>query len=204
MKEASPWRRALLFLALPPAAALTGAALGLTDIASFGPKAVAEAPWLGAWGSALVERLSAGGFSLALASAILSAALYAGAQAAGLQAEGARRSPVFSALLWLSGRPLHAAADDPVETGDLLLAPLRLGFALFPMFGFLGTVIGLSGAIRDLPAAISDGAKLDPVLQNLFVAFDTTFLGLVGAILCLIAIRLLEGALDRRARDVAA
>lgn len=82
-----------------------------------------------------------------------------------------------------------------------LLGPLRLGVTLFPMFGFIGTVIGLSEAIRNLPAAVKDQDQLQPVLDDLYVAFDTTFLGLVGALVCLILVRLVEPQIDMLLRE---
>lgn len=86
--------------------------------------------------------------------------------------------------------------------GDALLAPLRLGSTVFPMLGFLGTIVGLSGAIADLPSAVRNTDGLGPVLSDLYVAFDTTVLGLVGAILCLVLTRLAEGRIDTLRRLV--
>lgn len=78
-----------------------------------------------------------------------------------------------------------------------LAEPLRLSLWSFPMIGFLGTVIGLSQAIRELPAAMaaSGGEKraaLAPVLDKLYLAFDTTILGIIAAIIIMLFIQLYE------------
>lgn len=80
---------------------------------------------------------------------------------------------------------------------DLTLAPLRLGIAAFPMLGFLGTVVGLSSTIEKLPAALRDKDEaLQGVLDSLNIAFDTTFLGLLGALFCLLCLRIAETLQD--------
>lgn len=84
--------------------------------------------------------------------------------------------------------------------GDIVADPLRLGLTAYPMLGFLGTVVGLSGAIETLPNAIGNPDALRPVLTELHVAFDTTLLGLIGALICLVGARMLDGAWDRLAR----
>lgn len=81
--------------------------------------------------------------------------------------------------------------------GEVMLAPLRLGIAAFPMLGFVGTVIGLSSTIEKLPAALRNkDTALQGVLDSLNIAFDTTLLGLIGAIFCLLTLRIAESALD--------
>ena len=142
---------------------------------------------------------------LGLVLAVLTVALYAGLQHLALSADirTARRLPGgrFSAtgrwLRLLAGRhDMQARRGDLAQIAewgaDTLFEPMRLGIAAFPMVGFLGTVIGLSGAIASLPAAIGDKAALDAVLADLHVAFDTTLLGLLGALVCLIACQLGE------------
>jgi len=79
---------------------------------------------------------------------------------------------------------------------DYCLGALRFGVAAFPMVGFIGTIVGLSGAIKNLPQAIGNPELLQPVLDNLNVAFDTTLLGLCGAILSLLLLRIGEGIVD--------
>ncbi len=53
---------------------------------------------------------------------------------------------------------------------------------LFPALGFLGTIIGVSLAVAGLDAAMKQN---DPavLISGLATAFDTTFIGLVAAIL---------------------
>jgi len=65
--------------------------------------------------------------------------------------------------------------------------PLHLLLWAFPMFGFLGTVYGLSGAVGQLSriAGAETGLaadKLQPVFAELDVAFDTTIQGIVSAV----------------------
>jgi biopolymer transport protein ExbB/TolQ len=81
-------------------------------------------------------------------------------------------------------------------------APLLLGISAFPILGFLGTVVGLSGAIENLPDAIDDKTKLGAVMDDLHVAFDTTLLGLVGAFACVIAASLLADQAETLGRRV--
>lgn len=85
--------------------------------------------------------------------------------------------------------------------GDVIADPLRMGLTAYPMLGFLGTVVGLSGAIETLPDAIGNPDALRPVLTELHVAFDTTLIGLVGALICLVGARALDGAWDRLSRQ---
>ena len=61
---------------------------------------------------------------------------------------------------------------------------------LFTSLGFLGTIVGVSLAVGGLEAAMSEGETRDLVC-GLSIAFDTTFLGLSGAILLLIGRRML-------------
>lgn len=98
---------------------------------------------------------------------------------------GAPRRPALL-LLAVTGRPAErfgTLATDPVhlEVGiELLFYPLRQAQTLFPAVGFIGTVIGISGAIRSLPEVIQN-QSVDDLIASLHVAFDTTFIGLVVA-----------------------
>lgn len=170
-------------------------------------------PVIGQWGIELAGRMIGDPLRLGFALLLVTALVYGVLQLAGLAADGAlgrgRAAAWTRAARTLSGRPAGVPRQRYLQASlgwgsDALLAPLRLGVTLFPMLGFLGTVIGLSGAIADLPEAVQDKDKLDPVLQDLYVAFDTTFLGLLGAILCLILVRLAEGRIDWLARRMAA
>jgi hypothetical protein len=70
---------------------------------------------------------------------------------------------------------------------DIFMAPLSFGIWLMPLLGFIGTIIGISGAIAELPKIRNQEDNLSSVLGNLYIAFDTTFLGLICAI-CLAVI----------------
>ena len=65
---------------------------------------------------------------------------------------------------------------------DIFMAPLSFGIWLMPLLGFIGTIIGISGAIAELPKIRNQEDNLSSVLGNLYIAFDTTFLGLICAI----------------------
>ena len=95
---------------------------------------------------------------------------------------------------------MTAARDRRALLLDVGRGTLRLGLTAYPMLGFLGTVVGLSGAIESLPNAIGNPDALRPVLTELHVAFDTTLIGLVGALICLVGARVLDGAWDRLSR----
>lgn len=73
-----------------------------------------------------------------------------------------------------------------------------------PIFGFIGTVIGLSGAIGKFGSVLSaesdPGAlkeSLAPVTANLGIAFDTTFLALVLAVTVQTLVTLLRKSEER-------
>lgn len=65
-------------------------------------------------------------------------------------------------------------------------APLGYAVWILPTMGFLGTVLGISGAIGDMSGVFDQSgdrtSALASVLTNLEFAFDTTFAGLLGAI----------------------
>ncbi|MEC9434742.1 MAG: MotA/TolQ/ExbB proton channel family protein [Pseudomonadota bacterium] len=63
-----------------------------------------------------------------------------------------------------------------------LAAPVRDAAAMFPAVGFLGTVVGVSIAIGGLEGVLAGGDSAI-LLAGLRTAFDTTFLGLVAALL---------------------
>jgi len=156
--------------------------------------------WIGAWATGFVERLFTSFLKLFLVLLIVVALAYAALQALGLWVDRAPKPQ--SALRVLTGRPYRVERTEEYQQemhrwgANAMISPLRAGLSMFPMLGFLGTVAGLSTAIRDLPAAVQDNALLGPVLDSLYVAFDTTLLGLVGAIICLLATRLLEDHID--------
>lgn len=63
------------------------------------------------------------------------------------------------------------------------------GQAILTSLGFLGTVIGVSMAVAGLEQAMVEQEPV-PLIRGLSTAFDTTFLGLSGAILFLILRRM--------------
>lgn len=106
--------------------------------------------------------------------------------------------PAYTPLLHLvTGRPpirstRLAGEKIHLDTGiDMLLYPLRYGQTLFPAVGFIGTILGISGAVRDLPRVI-ENQSVDGLMAGLYIAFDTTFLGLAVAALLGISLVLLD------------
>jgi hypothetical protein len=75
-----------------------------------------------------------------------------------------------------------------------LLEPLRFGLWAFPVIGFIGTVLGVSQAVKDLPSAMQDEAALSRVLGSLHLAFDTTFIGLAASVVLMLLLYALEAA----------
>lgn len=68
-----------------------------------------------------------------------------------------------------------------------------------PMLGFLGTVLGISTAVSGFSGLLGNATQLEAVKQSLgsvttglSTAFDTTLLGIVGAVICMIALTLSE------------
>ena len=68
-----------------------------------------------------------------------------------------------------------------------------------PILGFIGTVIGLSGAIGGFGAVLGADSSvsslrdsLSPVTNSLGIAFDTTFMALVLAVIVQMAMTLLR------------
>lgn len=65
------------------------------------------------------------------------------------------------------------------------------GQAILTSLGFLGTVIGVSMAVAGLEQAMMEQEPV-PLIRGLSTAFDTTFLGLSGAILLLLMRRMAD------------
>lgn len=65
------------------------------------------------------------------------------------------------------------------------------GQTILTSLGFLGTVIGVSMAVSGLEQAMMEQEPV-PLIRGLSTAFDTTFLGLSGAILLLLLRRIAE------------
>jgi MotA/TolQ/ExbB proton channel family protein len=107
------------------------------------------------------------------------------------QAQGRTAGGVGLAALLLARPPMFFLASPSREElalhflqgREIVFGPLRLALWLFPVLGFLGTVIGVSAAIEKLPNAMKErGTQLSGVINELHFAFDTTFIGLVAAI----------------------
>jgi len=84
---------------------------------------------------------------------------------------------------------LRAQAENDENHMESSYSLLRGLIWAIPIFGFIGTVVGLSGAIGEFGKVLSTDANvgalkesLTPVTSNLSVAFDTTFLALMLAI----------------------
>ena len=197
-----PWRT---FFALALCAALAlyiAIEAGQAPLVTLALWVDADGATMGPYLQGLLSRASTN--PIAIVMAILTAVIlaYATLQLLGmLVGSGGSRGAAF--MRRLAGRPGPVADAEAYSIAladhgqDRLNSPIRLGLSAFPMIGFLGTVIGLSGAIRDLPAAVQDNAKLPTVLDNLYVAFDTTALGLIGAIVCLVLVWAFDDAAAR-------
>jgi hypothetical protein len=78
---------------------------------------------------------------------------------------------------------------------------------LLPMLGFLGTVIGLAGAIGAMSATMAGDAafgraSLDALFRNLALKFETSLLGLAAAIFTGLVMSAIDGLQERAgARD---
>lgn len=197
-----PWRLTAILCLIPALVIAFRWEAGLPGLDVLSLELAERHAWAGPSGIAFVERLLTDPLRVTLVVLIALALLYALLQAIGIFMDNRVWMSGHNIIRPLTGRP--ARVDEPqiyrqamFDWGSwTLLSPLRTGLALFPMLGFIGTVFGLSAAIRDLPAAIEDSARLGMVLDSLYIAFDTTLLGLFGAVLCLMATRLLEDSIE--------
>lgn len=208
-----PWRGLLICAALVALAFAVLRDLGLAD-----PQALLEGQATDGMGSPLLTRIAADPVRLVFAAGCAVVVLYALVQSLALgtdtrlarapQAPAGLRALPAQLVRLMAGRPLRAGHPERrrmdaltlAAEGDTLADPLRMGLTAFPMLGFLGTVVGLSGAIESLPAAIGNPDALQPVLSELHVAFDTTLIGLVGALICLVGAKAIDLGWDRLAR----
>lgn len=99
---------------------------------------------------------------------------------------------------------LRAQAENDESQADASYGILSGIVWAIPILGFIGTVIGLSGAIGGFGAVLSADATLDtlrdglaPVTSNLGIAFDTTFVALVFALSIQLLVTLLRKEEDR-------
>lgn len=123
-----------------------------------------------------------------------------------LSRPGNGRSVMAHIVDTISGRPTGFHINVESETWQrmhfihgrsALTAPLRVCLWAFPVVGFLGTVLGISNAVSDLPGAFEDDSKRQNVLDGLHVAFDTTFVGLFASVVLIVGLHVLDGAWDR-------
>lgn len=109
-------------------------------------------------------------------------------------------------------RELHqddvALTQADIETGFLVT---RTMIWALPMLGFLGTVLGISvsiGGFSGLLANVEDLEKvkssLTQVTGGLSTAFDTTLLGIIAAVVCMLMMSITEKAEQRLACDIEA
>lgn len=169
---------------------------------------------------AFIARLLHREFQIGMAILFLGTLLYAIAQFIAVKKDeseavgthGTTSSALLGVIAAMSGRPA-AFWNTPVTGQEFAahlrygvaaaLMPLRLAFWVFPMLGFLGTVIGLSGAVDGLSKVVSqndqmknDGA-VGQVLDELHLAFDTTIQGITCAIVIYLVVAGLERAWQR-------
>lgn len=119
---------------------------------------------------------------------LLCLALLAGNAALPEPWPGLQRSPVHVALwgLVLGGGALalHGALHGALPERALVV--LRHLVGSLPLIGFIGTIMGIMAAMRHLPA-IFDSASMDQdalrgLLDGLALAFETTLIGAIGAV----------------------
>lgn len=99
---------------------------------------------------------------------------------------------------------LRAQAENDESCFDSSYGVLSGIVWVIPILGFIGTVIGLSGAIGGFGAVLGADATiaslregLTPVTSNLGVAFDTTFVALVFAMVIQLLLTLLRKKEDQ-------
>ncbi|NIZ12014.1 MotA/TolQ/ExbB proton channel family protein [Phaeobacter sp. HF9A] len=100
-------------------------------------------------------------------------------------------------LAFLSSLALTlAAATGPLPPSTARFAAGLAG--LLPLLGFFGTIFGLMGALEALPEIFAQGgpqdAALAPMLRGLGNAFETTLIGLGGAMVLTLTASLLPDA----------
>ena len=114
-----------------------------------------------------------------------------------------RPAAFWGDLAATSGRQRLSAFAEHLRFGGAAgMMPLRFALWAFPMFGFLGTVIGLSAAIGELSIIVSQSGgvsaeTLEPVLVNLNVAFDTTIQGILSAVIVILFVAAFDRGWER-------
>ena len=204
--DVRPWRLTLVLCLIPALLFAFRWEAGLPSPDAVSLLLAERFAFLGPSATAFLERLFTDFLKVALVALVGVAIVYAVLQAIGISADHQTHAAGGNILRPLTGRMFRVDTPDAYRHAMFdwgswaLLSPLRTGLALFPMVGFIGTVAGLSSAIRDLPPAIEDNSRLGVVLDSLYIAFDTTLLGLFGAVICLLTLRLLEDRIERLER----
>lgn len=128
----------------------------------------------------------------------VAALVYAMLELRGLSLELRGRPPRSS---WITGRSARAISMPQWQAlRARRRAPLTYAVFALPVLGFLGTVIGISGAIGDLGELFQSDDRstaLAEVLGQLRFAFDTTFLGLVGVLPAALGMTVVDALADR-------
>ncbi len=75
---------------------------------------------------------------------------------------------------------------------ELRYAMIRYIVWVIPTFGFIGTVLGISGGLTGLTEIDTETGNLDPVLAHLGLAFNTTLVALVLSAILVFLLHLVE------------
>lgn len=108
------------------------------------------------------------------------------------------RGPVHIALLINAGTAASVILRATMKGQTKRTRAFSLGVAgLLPLMGFLGTIVGIIAAMRNLPALFdSSGAPdqdaLDMLLTGMASAFETTMIGITAAVIAGVALTLLD------------
>lgn len=142
----------------------------------------------------IAARVVADPFSRAILTLALWACVYGGLQLWGCQSDQGPVPGRVKAWMLARDQTLEVTPPHVLSRGEELWqalerkrsAPLSYAVWILPTMGFLGTVLGISGAIGEMSGVFDQNADrtqaLSLVLENLEFAFDTTFAGLLGAI----------------------
>jgi len=145
-----------------------------------------------------ILQLLSNGFCVAIISVFSGGLLFALLQYIGLQVDSG--TLINNLFRFLSGRSMvtsHMLDSNSGMTGDRALEvlmlrrqreflPLQYVIWVLPMLGFIGTVWGITHSIAGLTGLVGGqgggSENVESVLSGLQFAFDTTLLGLVGAV----------------------
>lgn len=125
----------------------------------------------------------------------------------------ARRQPEWAssrACLWLQEASSVAPSSAPRPSAAVTLDQIHLAsrrylralIPLLPLLGFLGTVVGLTTALADLPQGLASGGAPDisASLGGLAIKFETTLLGLLSSMMAMAIL----GSLEKREAELKA